>query len=86
MASPDRQKIYQARWREKQGKIKRLAKLLDDEMNAMEHLPHCAACSARAVTLPSGAISFPACSHSPMRKRLTASMELTRLHLEQLEH
>ena len=77
MATSERQKIYNQRYREKQAKIKRLARQLDDAVVAMEKLPKCSACRR---------VDDQRCDHTGERRERVEAAELARNQLQQLEH
>lgn len=83
MATSERQKIYNERYRRKTAKIKSFAKELDQLVAALEKLPACAACDAVSRELKP---YRKACEHTPERRKLIVETALVRDHLEQLDH
>jgi len=76
MATSERQKLYNQRYRDKQAKIRRFCKEMDAGVVALEKLPKCPDCADKPV----------ACDHTPERRGLIKEIEMARAQLEQLEH
>ncbi len=72
MATSERQKIYNQRYRDKQVKIKKLCQQLDVAVVVLEKLPKCAECVAARL----------ACSHTPERRDQIKAAELIRNELQ----
>ena len=72
---------YDAKYREKKSKLRRLAKELDAAVAALERLPLCDLCAA-AHRLGDRV----GCTHLPAHKHLVLDAELIRGQLRQLDH
>lgn len=75
MATTDRQKFYNQRYREKRAKIQGLSRELDRQVLALEHLPKYAACGPATL-----------CEHTSDRRNQLQTVELVRARLQALEH